>query len=148
MEGGTGHTCKLASFSDAWGLPHVLRACDREGLTDMKALLRNFPSALYPSPAPSTDRNNPTCTRQSLMSLQEGCMHRRAWQGAPARIGLRHDVLVHAPDLQQALQTYADYVYETVEATATAAEGNRTSTSLVLFFATPPTPRGICPTSL
>jgi hypothetical protein len=47
---GDGHMCKLASFSDAWGLPHVLRACDREGLTDMKALLRKFPPPLYPKP--------------------------------------------------------------------------------------------------
>lgn len=94
VEGGTGHTCKLSSFSDAWGLPHVLRACDREGLTDMKALLRTFPPAMYPSPTRVPDRNNPACTRQSLMSLQEGCMHRREWQGAPARVGLRYDVLV------------------------------------------------------
>lgn len=94
VEGGTGHTCKLSSFSDAWGLPHVLRACDREGLTDVKALLRAFPPGMYPSPTRVPDRKNPACTRQSLMSLQEGCMHRRAWQGAPARVGLRYDVLV------------------------------------------------------
>ena len=50
-------------------------------------------------------------------------MHRRAWQGALARVGLRYDVLVEAPDLQQASQTYADYLYDVVEAVATASEG-------------------------
>ena len=39
VDGGNGQTCKLNRFSDAWGLPHVLRATDREGLTDVKTLL-------------------------------------------------------------------------------------------------------------
>ena len=71
VEGGNGQTCKLSRFSDAWGLPHVLRACDREGLTDVKTLLRRFPQTLYPTAVRQTDPRNPQVNRQALLSLQE-----------------------------------------------------------------------------
>jgi hypothetical protein len=95
---------------------------DAPSLADIKALLGRFPSAMYPKPARVSDRANPTCALQPLLSLHEGCMHRRVWQGAPTRIGLRHDVLVSAPDLQQASAAFVNYLEAVVE--AAAAEGN------------------------
>ena len=107
--------CKLDRFSDAWGLPHVLRCCDREGLTDLRALLRKFPPALFPKPERVEDYDDPECTRVVCMSLQDGCLHRRAWNGAPARMGLRHDIIVDGPEMARALQTFVDTIVDTVE---------------------------------
>ena len=80
------------------GLPHVLRCCDREGLTDLRALLRKFPPAC-PKPERVEDYDDPECTRVVCMGLQDGCLHRRAWNGAPARMGLRHDIIVDGPEM-------------------------------------------------
>jgi hypothetical protein len=52
-----------------------------------------------PTPGRIPDINNNACTRSVQMSLQEGCLHVRRWLGAPARIGLRYDVLVEAGGL-------------------------------------------------
>ena len=124
VEGGNGQTCKLSRFSDAWGLPHVLRACDREGLTDVKTLLRRFPQTLYPTAVRQTDPRNPQVNRQALLSLQEGCLHRRQYQGAPTRIGLRVDVLVDAPTIAEGLQTFVDFIVDAIEGVAAASEGH------------------------
>ena len=116
--------CKLDRFSDAWGLPHVLRCCDREGLTDLRALLRKFPPALFPKPERVEDYDDPECTRVVCMSLQDGCLHRRAWNGAPARMGLRHDIIVDGPEMARALQTFVDTIVDTVEDVVAASEGH------------------------
>ena len=116
--------CKLDRFSDAWGLPHVLRCCDREGLTDLRALLRKFPPALYPTTERVEDYDDPECTRVVCMSVQDGCLHRRAWNGAPARVGLRHDIIVDGPEMARALQTFVDTIVDTVEDVAEASEGH------------------------
>ena len=118
VDGGNGQTCKLNRFSDAWGLPHVLRATDREGLTDVKTLLQRFPPALYPTVKRQADDRNPECSYQCLLSLQEGCLHRRKYQGAPARIGLRVDVVVDGPTIAEGLQTFVEYIDATVEGVA------------------------------
>ena len=118
VDGGNGQTCKLNRFSDAWGLPHVLRATDREGLTDVKTLLQRFPPALYPTVKRQVDERNPECSYQCLLSLQEGCLHRRKYQGAPARIGLRVDVVVDGPTIAEGLQTFVEYIDNTVEGVA------------------------------
>ena len=106
------------------GPPHVLRACDREGLTDVKTLLRRFPQTLYPTAVRQTDPRNPQVNRQALLSLQEGCLHRRQYQGAPTRIGLRVDVLVDAPTIAEGLQTFVDFIVDAIEGVAAASEGH------------------------
>ena len=124
VDGGNGQTCKLNRFSDAWGLPHVLRATDREGLTDVKTLLQHFPPALYPTVKRQVDDRNPECSYQCLLSLQEGCLHRRKYQGAPARIGLRVDVLVDGPTIAEGLQTFVEYIDNTTEGVAKHSEAH------------------------
>ena len=124
VDGGNGQTCKMNRFSDAWGLPHVLRACDREGLTDVKTLLRRFPPSLYPTPGREQDPRNPACMRQALLSLQEGCMHRRKYQGAPSRVGLRVDLVVDAPTIAEGLQTFVEHIYDATEGVAAHGEQN------------------------
>ena len=124
VDGGNGQTCKLNRFSDAWGLPHVLRATDRAGLTDIKTLLQRFPPALYPKTAKQVDTRNAECVFQALLSLQEGCLHRRKYQGAPARIGLRVDVVVDAPTIAEGLQTFVEYIDDTCEGVAKASEAH------------------------
>ena len=123
---GNAHCCKLVRWGDAWGLPHVLRGADREGLTDMRALLSKFPRALFPGGDPQPDPRNPDSVFTVMTSLQEGCLHHRRWQGAPSRIGLRHDVLVDAPDMVSAVQTFADHIVDTVERVVEASEANST----------------------
>ena len=124
VDGGNGQTCKLNRFSDAWGLPHVLRATDREGLTDVKTLLQRFPPALYPTVKRQVDDRNPECSYQCLLSLQEGCLHRRKYQGAPARIGLRVDVVVDGPTIAEGLQTFVEYIDATAEGVAKHSEAH------------------------
>ena len=96
----------------------------REGLTDLRALLRKFPPALYPTTERVEDYDDPECTRVVCMSVQDGCLHRRAWNGAPARVGLRHDIIVDGPEMARALQTFVDTIVDTVEDVAEASEGH------------------------
>ena len=92
----------------------------------MRALLSKFPRALFPGGDPQVDPRNPDSVFTVMTSLQEGCLHHRRWQGAPSRIGLRHDVLVDAPDMVSAVQTFADHIVDTVERVVEASEANST----------------------
>lgn len=124
VDGGNGQTCKLNRFSDAWGLPHVLRATDRAGLTDIKTLLQKFPAPLFPKTSKQQDPRNPECVFQCLLSLQEGCLHRRKYNGAPVRIGLRFDVVVDAPTIAEGLATFVEYIDDTCEGVAKLSEAH------------------------
>ena len=123
VDGGNGQTCKLNRFSDAWGLPHVLRATDREGLTDVKTLLQRFPPALYPTVKRQVDDRNPECSYQCLLSLQEGCPHRQV-PGRRRGIGLRVDVVVDGPTIAEGLQTFVEYIDATAEGVAKHSEAH------------------------
>lgn len=61
--------CKLASRSNVWGLPHVLRCISKEGVKVVQDVLSNsMPDSFFPWPMPFSNKDG--YTLQVLASVQ------------------------------------------------------------------------------
>ncbi|KAI8469832.1 MAG: hypothetical protein J3K34DRAFT_511818 [Monoraphidium minutum] len=88
--------CRLSSFSNAWGLAHVLRVVSKEGVAVLHDVLTNgLPDSFFPGPMPFSTGDG--CTVQGATALW-----RPRWVEFP-ELALRADVVVRGPAAEAAL---------------------------------------------